>query len=408
MSFLSSLKSKLPLPPGERKIITLLTLLQFTHVIDFVIMMPLAPQFMRSFSITPQEFGLTVSAYTWASAICGFLGAFLLDRFDRKRALLFLYSGFVVGTGLCAIASTMMMLLMARIIAGGFAGVMSAVSYSIVADTVPNQRRGLAMGMLLTSFPLASVIGVPLGLKLASLWNWHMPFAVLAVIGIPMIMGIQFFIPSMRKHLETGLKSNPIREVKEILSDTQNYWAFSLLGIMFFGSFTLIPYLSAYLVGNLHMPEEDLFMIYLFGGALSFVTSQLIGRFADTHGKLKVFTIVAISSTIPVFLITHLPPSSIFIILCVSVPFMALTSGRMVPAMAIITGSIEPKKRGGFMSLVTTVNHAALGLASYLGGVWIEKLPTGELVRYDQLGLFAIAMTFASLYIVRRVRVLGT
>lgn len=409
-----SLKLSLPLQPYERKIVTLLTLMQFTHVVDFVIMMPLAPQFMRAFGISPQQFGLLVSAYTWASAICGFAGAFLLDRFDRKRALVFLYSGFIVGTGLCAVASSVPMLMVARMIAGGFAGVMTAVSYSIVSDVVPNERRGLAMGMLMTSFPIASIIGIPFGLKLANLWGWHFPFAALACIGVPMLILIQTMIPSMRAHLDKQLTSSPFKEVREILTDSYNYWAFGLLSIMFFGSFTLIPYLSAYLVGNLHMPESDLFMIYLSGGILTFVTSQLIGRFADQYGKRRVFEIVAVISLIPLFLITHLSNFTnhevvpVVWILCVSAPFMAFSSGRMVPAMAIISGSIEPKKRGSLMSLVTTVNHLSLGFASYVGGVWIQKLPNGELVHFDRLGLFAIAMTLISIYVVRRVRVLGT
>lgn len=391
----------------ELKLVLLLAALQFTHMMDFVVMMPLAPQFMRYFSITPNEFGTLVSAYTWSSAVFGFLGAFFIDKFDRKKCLLTVYTGFIAGTALCAVSRSVLFLLVARSVAGAFAGVQAATIFAMVGDKIPESRRGTAMGMLMVSFPVASVVGVPVGLLLANWGDWHTPFTFLALLSTVLLAMGAVMLPSMRGHIssDASKREHPVRQIQKIFMETRHYWAFSLMALMMGSAFLLIPYLSAYLVGNVGIPENQLFMVYLFGGGFTFFTAQMVGRLSDRYGKLIVFRVLMLLSIIPVYVITNMGHASLFYAVTLTTFFMIFNSGRMVPAMAIITSSIEPARRGGFMSLVTAIQHFFAGVASFAGGVILEKSMNGELLFYDRLGWITIILSLACLLVAPHIKI---
>ena len=136
----------------ESIILLLLAAINFTHILDFMIMMPLGNYLMPYFNISSQQFSMLVAAYTFSAGISGFLAAFFVDRFDRKRVLLVGYSGFLVGTLFCALSPTYSILLLSRIVAGMFGGLIGAQVVSIVADIVPYERRGAAMGIIMAAF----------------------------------------------------------------------------------------------------------------------------------------------------------------------------------------------------------------------------------------------------------------
>ena len=159
--------------PHELSLLLTLATVQFTHIVDFMVIMPLGPQFMRLFDMGPREFGLLISSYTFAAAVSGFVAAFWIDRFDRKGALLPLYAGFIVATALCGLAPTYGLLVATRVGAGLFGGVMSGLVFTIIADLVPYGRRARATALVATSFSLAAVAGVPLALWLAARWGWR-------------------------------------------------------------------------------------------------------------------------------------------------------------------------------------------------------------------------------------------
>jgi predicted MFS family arabinose efflux permease len=397
------------LPPGSRRewgFLSLLTAVQVSHVLDFVIIMPLGPQFMRVFSINPAQFGVIVSAYTFAAAVSGLVGAIWIDRFDRRHALLTLFAGFVLGTLACALAPNFQLLVAARVVAGAFGGTMSGLTLAIVGDVFAENRRGMATGAVMSSFSIASVLGVPFGLFLASRYHWHAPFFFLAGLGAVVWIAAWLVLPSIRRHMAGGADATArgARGLVEVLTHSNHLRAFMLVICMMVAGFTVIPYISAYMVRNVGLPEDQLFYIYLVGGSLNFFVARWVGRLADRFGKLRVFTVVAVASIAPILALTHLPPVPLWGLLAVSTAFMCSMSGRFVPAMAMVTSSVATRSRGSFKSDNSSIQSMGSGFAAFVGGAIIAELPDGRLLHFDRVGYLAALATLISLPLARRLR----
>src|SRR4028119_411827 len=196
----------------ERIILLLLTVLNFTHILDFMILMPLGNYLMPYFDISSQQFSMLVAAYTFSAGTSGFLAAFFVDKYDRKKVLLSAFVGFLIGTFCCAISPSYIILLASRIVAGIFGGLIGAQVLSIVADLVPYERRGTAMGIIMAAFSVASVFGVPFSLYLANIFNWHGPFFLVAGFGVLLIPFLVKYLPSMDTHInqDSHKRVNPI------------------------------------------------------------------------------------------------------------------------------------------------------------------------------------------------------
>ncbi|HWP82366.1 MAG TPA: MFS transporter [Bacteroidota bacterium] len=396
------LRSKSSGTASEALILLVLTAVQFTNILDFVIMMPLGPQLMRLFAISPQEFGFVVSAYTFSAGISGLLAAFFLDRFDRRQSLLVLYAGFAVGTFLCSVAPTYWFLVGARIIAGIFGGILGATVLAIIGDLIPYERRGNAMGMVMMAFSLAQIAGVPLGLFIANRFGWHMTFLSLAAVAATFWFLAARILPSIRGHLDAPSNESPFETVKALLTETPTQRALVFVVSLIIGGFTIIPYLSPYFVLNAGRTEDDLPYIYFFGGLATIISSRVIGRLADRYGKLKVFIYVAWLSIIPIFLVTNLSQVSLTTAIIALTLFMVLVSGRGVPTMAMVTAAVTPKRRGSFMSMNSSVQQFSAGVAAFGSGLVIGKAEDGSLTRFGVVGLIAAAATLLCIYLARR------
>ncbi|MGB3618698.1 MAG: MFS transporter, partial [Catalinimonas sp.] len=331
----------------EYLLLAVLAAIQFTHIVDFMILMPLGPQLMRLFDIDPQQFSLLVSAYTFSAGIFGFAGAFFLDRFDRKRALQTLYVGFVVGTVLCALAPTYEVLLLTRVATGAFGGVLGALVLAIVGDAFPLSRRAGAMGVVMAAFSVASVFGVPFGLYLATQFTWHAPFYFLGGLGVLTGLGIALGVPVMRDHLAgdeaAEQRKHPLLAITSVLRNPNQLRALLFMLMMMMGQFTVIPLIATYMVRNVGFTEQQLTWIYLCGGGLTIFTSPLIGRLADRVGHRRVFTLFMVLNLIPLVIVTNLPPSPVWLVLIVSTFFFVCGGGRMIPAMSMITSTVRPQ-----------------------------------------------------------------
>lgn len=397
---------------SERAIIALLFAIQFTHIMDFVIMMPLGPKFMRFFNIGPDKFAIVVSAYTFAAALAGIVAALFMDRFDRRTAILNLYVGFLIGTFACALAPSYETLVLARIAAGGFGGILGALIFSVIGDIIPEERRGKATGTVMAAFSVASVVGIPIGLFLAETFHWHAPFIFLTIVGLIVFAFMYKEMPSMTTHLrhkQIGLtgknqKTNVAQEFKNILSDKNHQRAYLLSVTIMLSGFMVIPFVAPYMVKNVGLLENELPYIYFFGGICTFVTSRMIGSMSDKHGKFRMFSIVAPLSMIPILLVTNLPKLPLFVALICSSLFFILVSGRFVPVMAIITSSTVKEKRGAFMSLNSSIQMMASGSASLIAGKIIQQGPSGRLVGFSTVGIAACVLTLISVYLAKRVK----
>ncbi len=287
--------------PSTRETALLLTLaaIQFTHAVDFMVMMPLGPQFMRLFGIGPQAFGLLVSVYTLAAAASGFMAAFWVDRMDRKRALLGLYAGFAIATALCAFAPDYPSLLAARFVSGAFGGVIGGLVFAAVADLVPWARRAKAMAVVSAAFSLSAVAGIPLSLWLAARLSWRAPFVGLALLSVAIGLAASRILPPMHAHVAAGAARGPWRQFRAIFGARNHLRAFAMMIALTFAGFSVIPFVAAYNVANVGVAEQDLAVIYFAGGLATLVSSQAVGWLADRYGKRRVFSMMALASDRP-------------------------------------------------------------------------------------------------------------
>jgi MFS transporter, DHA1 family, inner membrane transport protein len=395
---------------NERVLLLLLAAAMFTHIMDFMIIMPLSPSLMSIFSISAQEFSLLVSSYTITAGVSGFLAAFQIDRHDRKRMMLVMYAGFTVGTLACALAPSFIFLLAARSVAGAFGGVLGALILSIVSDTVPLERRAKGIGIIMASFSVASVFGVPFGLFLASQFSWHAPFLFLGIIAAIIYLLMFIFIPPLRAHLDTPRKSSA-DILRSIFLQRNTLRGLSFTAVLSLGHFTIIPFIAAYMVGNVGFSNSDLSYIYLVGGALTIFFSPWVGKMADKHGRLKIFTIFGSLVIIPIVVITNMPPVPLWAALVVAGIFFIFSNGRMVPSTTMETAVIAPESRGSYMSIRSSVQQLTSGLASFLAGSIISEKPSVfgadaiALVNYEYVGLIAVFFSLVSLWLARKLTV---
>lgn len=384
---------------SEKVLLISLAVIQFINTLNFLIIMPLGPQLIRSFEISTQQFGIIVSAYTFSASIFGIIGAFFLDKFDRKKALLTLLIGFTIGNLLCALAPTYIFLVIARVVAGAFGGVMGATVFAILGDAIPAERRGQATGMVMSGLALATVLGIPVGLTLANFFSWHATFYFL-IISAFIIAPVSFkVLPTMTDHLKEKPNINSLREIKDLLSEINHLKAFTLSILLTFGNFLILPYLSPYMISNMGLTEKDLPYIYFAGGFFTLFIAQIIGKLADKYGKRKIFIIMGLISIIPVLIITNLQLVSLFIVFITSSFLMIALTARVVPSTAIITGSMKPQYRGSFMSLNSSVQNMGSGLASVVSGMIISKSPDGHLLNYNYSGFLYIITMLTAIYL---------
>jgi len=382
----------------------MLAALQFTVAVDFVIMMPLGPQLMRIFGIDTPAFNFAVSAYAGAAGVSGLCAAFFLDRFDRKTALLMIYAGFAIGTLLCALARTYETLVFARALAGFFGGIVGGISLAMVGDLVPDARQASAVGTVMSAFSVAQVAGVPLGLYFADKLGWHVPFLLLAALsGVVWIFAI-VRLPRVRAHLRKSRSETPLRRFLGILADTNHLRAFALMSVITFAGFMIIPDLANYLVSNVKLTSAELRWVYLIGGSATLFTMNGVGWLADRFGRMRIFTIMMFCSIFAAFVSTHLPVVPAAVAVATSTFFMISMTGRFVPAMAIITSSVEPEHRGGFMSVNSAVAQFSAASAATMTARVIHDGANHQLLGFGKVAWLYVGWAVIGLWLASGIR----
>ncbi|WP_027002558.1 MFS transporter [Hugenholtzia roseola] len=380
----------------------LFALSNFAHIVDFMILMPLGDVLMKDFAIPPQKFTYLVSAYAVSAFFAGIFGVFFIDRFDRKKALLAVMFGFGLGTIACSFAPSYEFFLLARTLTGFFGGIIGALVLAVISDLYPFEERGKAMGIVSTSFSLASVLGVPLGLILADSYNWQLPFLLLGGFVFVMAFLILKLMPAMDAHLKDANleKENKLQQLFSILGNANLRKALALTILMIMGHFSIIPFISPYMIRNVGLLQQDIKYIYLFGGLATVVSAPLAGRWVDKFGAARVFLIALLSSFAVIAVLTNLSPVPLWTALVVTTLFFIATNSRFVPAQTLITSSVEPSRRGSFMSLNASAQQLASGSASLLGGWIVSEAATGQIQHYPILGMVAIGISACTLFVV--------
>ncbi len=389
---------------SERTLLLLLACVQFTHIMDFMVMMPLGPQLMRELDISAAAFGHIISAFALTAGVAGLAMAPFADRFDRKKLLLFCYAGFTLGTLACGLSSTPGMLMAARAMCGAFGGISSATLMTIVADVVPAERRAQGMGIIMTSFSVAAALGVPLGLKLAQWWKWEAPFLAIAAIAALAWVVLAKVLPPVKGHLGRA-GADHRKDFLGLLKDRNAWTGIALMVACVMGHFMVIPYLSPYLVGNVGLAEENLFLVYLVGGAVTIFTGPYVGKLADRHGRFAMFVILIACACAIIFHMSTSGPLPLWHILLNAAIFFIFASGRFIPAQAAISLAVPPARRGAYMSLVSCARDLSSGVTAVLGGMIVVKGANGAMLNFDRLGLLAIVISLGSIWVFRQVQV---
>lgn len=383
-------------------VLLILSALNFTHILDFMVMMPLGNYLMPYFQISPGEFSLLVGAYTLSAAVSGFAAAFVVDGFDRKRVLLFGYVGFLLGTIACGFSPTYELLLLSRTIAGIFGGIIGAQVLSIISDLFPYEQRGKAMGTVMASFAVASTLGVPFALYLANSISWHAPFLLIGILGIIVIPLIVKFVPPMASHIRKRGEGVPVYQaLLNVVAHPGQRLALLFSGLMMMGHFMIIPFINPYMEFNKGFSKSQTPMIYLIGGLASFISAPILGRLADRIGKLRVFSICILLSLVLVYSITHLPPLPLAIVLALFGIWFMLSTGRSIAAQAMVTNVVKPEHRGSFMSFNSSVQQLGTSIASFVSGLVIIKDAQGKIYHYSWLGYISIIVLLTCLLLAR-------
>ncbi|PJZ70695.1 MFS transporter [Leptospira perolatii] len=391
---------------NESFLILLLASIQFTHFMDLMILFPLQDYFLRQFQIDVGQFSIVFASYSYAAAIAGIVGGNFIDRFNRKYATIFLYLGFMIGTFCCSIANSFSFLLVSRIVAGTFGGMLGGIVLSIIGDVFPIDKRGRATGAVMGAFSAASVIGVPTGLWIASKFSWNHTFGFIVLVGLPVLLGAFLFLPSIpAKQAKTG--AFDFSQLKFVFSDGNHLKAIAFFMLVILGGFTVVTSIAVYMERNIGFSKTDVQLIYLFGGACTFFSSRLIGYLTDLYGKHRMFLNIVLLSIIPIVVITHLPKVPLWTALAVTTIFMVLVSGRIIPAIALVTSAVRPEIRGSFMSVNTGLQNVAAGLGANLAGLILVTLPDGSFQRYDIVGFCSVGFNLLALYISRKVRIVS-
>ena len=398
-------------PKRERWLLLTLASIQFTSVLDFMIMMPLGPQLTELFGISASEFGFLVSAYTFSAGLSGLLAATYIDRFGRKRMMLTLYPLFGVAALACSFAPTFAWLMMARVASGFFGGVLMALSQTIVAEVIPFERRGRAMGVVMTSFSVATVAGVPLALFLASHFNWHAPFLAIALMVSVCALGAAKTLPSLKGHLAAhpigDSAPNMLANLRLVLVDPNHLRAYAMSASMVFAGFAVIPYIALYLQGNAGFKPEQIPYVYLTGGICTLISARLIGHWSDRAGKAYAFRRLALLMPLPLLAMTLSADLPMVGVLLVSSVLFVVMSGRMIPGMALIGAAADPRRRGSFMTLNSAVQSLAMGLAALVGGQILGRDGNGHLTHYWIAALLGGGASLLSFLLASKLRLHG-
>jgi predicted MFS family arabinose efflux permease len=392
-----------PFTPYQKFVTALLAFLQFAVVLDFMIISPLGALIMPGLSISPKEFSTAVSAYAFAAGIAGILIAGLADRFDRKRLLLLFYGGFLLGTLWCGLAQTYPSLLAARIVTGLFGGVIGSVSLAIVTDLFPPESRGRVMGLMQTAFAASQVLGLPVGLYLSNRWDWHAPFFAMAALGLVGGVVVAARMQPVNAHLALAQERSAFRHLSHTVMEPRFLTTFLATALLATGGFMLMPFGSAYTVNNLGISLDHLPMIYLATGLCVIVFGPLIGRAADSIGKLRVFVFGSIVSIATVLTYTRLGVTPLPVVIAVNVVMFVGIFSRMIPFQAMVAGVPEPTKRGSFNAISAAIQQLSGGLAALIAGHIVTRSPDGRLQHMDVVGDVVVGTTLVSLWLFWRI-----
>lgn len=392
-----------PFTNYQKLVIVLLALLQFTIVLDFMILAPLGDYLMKSLSIAPPGFGVVVSSYAFSAGASGILAAGFADKFDRKKMLLFFYSGFILGTLCCALSTSYEMLLGARIVTGLFGGVIGAISMTIITDLFAPHQRGRVMGFVQMTLAASQILGIPIGLYLANIWGWHSTFLMIVGLALLITLVIVLKLKPIDKHLAVQSDKNAFLHLWHAVSNKSYQTGFLATAFLSVGGFMLMPFSSAYLINNINISQDQLPLVFMFTGLGSIVVMPLIGKLSDRVDKFMLFSAGSVIAVIMSIVYTNMVPIPVWQVVIINMILFAGIMSRMIPATTLTMSIPEMADRGAFMSVNSSLQQMAGGIAAICAGLIVsQKTKSSPLEHYDTLGLVvAVLILFCGIFVYR-------
>jgi len=388
----------------QKFIIFLLAFLQFTVVLDFVILSPLGDTLMKSLDMTTSQFGSVVSAYAFSAGTAGILAAGFADRFDRKKMLLFFYIGFLIGTAFCGFSNSYWMLFSARIFTGLFGGVITAISMAIITDLFVINQRGRVMGFVQMAFAVSQILGIPAGLYLANHLGWESSFFMIVILGLIVGVAVVFKMKPIREHLLIQEKKNAFSHLIKTLSNKKYQTGFLAIAFLSIGGFMLMPFSSAFLINNINITEAELPLVFLFTGLSTIIVMPIIGKLSDKFNKFYVFAIGSVLTIIMAIIYTSLTPAPLWLVVVINMILFMGIMGRAIPANTLNTAIPEKEDRGAYMSITSSMQQMAGGIGALIAGaIVVQPTKTSPLENYDTMGIVVGVITLVCIYFVYRV-----
>jgi predicted MFS family arabinose efflux permease len=388
----------------QKLVIFLLAVTQFTVILDFMVMSPLGDMLMKSLSLTPTDFGITVSAYAFSAGTSGLLTAGFADKFDRKKLLLFFYIGFVLGTACCGLAHTYTQLVLARIVTGLFGGVISSISMAIITDLFGLQQRGRVMGFIQMGFGASQVLGVPIGLYLANIWGWEAPFWLVVAIALITAALIITQLKPINQHLLIQREKTAIAHLWHTVKLKKHRIGFTSTALLSIGGFMMMPFGSAFAINNLGITESQLPLLFMISGLSSLVILPLIGKLSDKISKFKIFAVASVWMMLMCVIYTNLSITPFVLVVILNILMMMGIMSRMIPSQALTSAIPEPQDRGAFMSINSSLQQIAGGVAAAVSGLIVSQPGKGlPLQHYDIVAYVIVVITMISIFLMWRV-----
>ncbi len=386
--------------PYQILVITILALTQFTVVLDFMVMSPLGDKLMKAMQLTPQQFGIAMFSYAFSAGISGFLTAGFADSFDRKKLLLFFYIGFIVGTLFCGLANTYPLLIAARVFTGVFGGVIGSISMAIVSDLFTLEQRGRVMGFMQMGFGASQVLGIPISLYIANRWGWQSPFFLIVVLAFIIWLVLTVKLKPITKHLEVKNKDNALKHLIHTISQKNYRIGFLATALMSLGGFMIMPWGSVYAINNLNVTEAQLPLLFMISGVATLIIMPIIGKLSDKIDKFKLFTIASAWMIMVVLIYANLVPVPFWIVVVLNVMMMMGVMARMIPSVALVSALPELRDRGAFMSINSSLQQLAGGIAAAIGGmIVVQKDNFSPIEHYDTLALVVAVFVGICVYV---------
>jgi len=388
----------------QKFVIVILALMLFTVMLDFMVLSPLGNILMTTMDLSPQQFGSVVSAYAISACISGFLAAGFADKYDRKKLLLFFYTGFIMGTLFCALANSYAALLAARIFTGIFGGVISSISMAIVTDLFALEQRGKVMGLIQMAFAGSQILGIPVGLWMATHWGWHSTFFAIVVLAVLIGVAVVLRLRPVNEHLKLQNSKSPVLHLWHTVRKKDYRTGFVAIMLLSMGGFMIAPFSSDFYVNNVKIDINDVPIIFMCSGVASVFIMPLVGKLSDRFDKFGMFVSGTVIACIMVVISTNLGPTPLWEVVLINILMFVGIMSRMVPSQALNSAVPEVTDRGAYMSINSSLQQLAGGLGAMFAGFIVVKADASSpLEHFDTLGYVMVAIMLLCIFLMWRV-----